>query len=196
MARTIAKDHDKKRQVIQETAARVFADIGFDRTSMNLLSKECGVSKAAIYHYYNSKDELLFDILKSHLSSLRDRVAKVTPKNNDPRMYLREVITEILLAYRGADDYHKVQTNIANVLPAEQQKELADYQRDLVSQVLEATIAVARPSITTDKKRTRAITMSIFGMLNWFYMWNTDQDDKAREQYANVVADIVLDGIC
>ena len=65
MARTIAKDHDQKREQILKSAAKVFADQGFDRASMNLLAKECGISKANIYHYYDSKDALLFDLLDS-----------------------------------------------------------------------------------------------------------------------------------
>ena len=65
MARTIAKDHDAKRAHILKTAARVFAEEGFARASMNQLARACGISKANIYHYYDSKDALHFDILAS-----------------------------------------------------------------------------------------------------------------------------------
>ena len=66
MVRTIAKDHDEKRKQILKSAAKVFADQGFDRASMSLLARECGISKANIYHYYDSKDALLFDILDTY----------------------------------------------------------------------------------------------------------------------------------
>ena len=74
MARTIAKDHDQKRGQILKSAAKVFAEQGFDRASMTQLARECGTSKANIYHYYDSKDAILFDILDCYLSELRDRI--------------------------------------------------------------------------------------------------------------------------
>ena len=74
MARPIAKDHDAKRVHILKTAARVFAQTGFVRASMSQVAKDCGISKANIYHYYSGKDALLFDILDTYLLELRDRL--------------------------------------------------------------------------------------------------------------------------
>ncbi|MDP7151015.1 MAG: helix-turn-helix domain-containing protein, partial [Paracoccaceae bacterium] len=77
MARTIAKDHDEKRALIRKAAAKVFAEQGFDRASMSLLAKEAGISKANIYHYYGSKDALLFDLLDTKLAALLRRILMV-----------------------------------------------------------------------------------------------------------------------
>lgn len=195
MARTIAKDHDEKRDLIQHTAAKVFADTGFDRASMTQLAKACGISKAAIYHYYDSKDDLLFDILETHLKALRDRVAGVKPAGKTPEEYLRAIILEILLAYRGADDYHRVQANAMGALDPERRRILMDYQRALVQQVMDALRAVVSPGVAADKKRLRSITMSLFGTLNWYYMWNTDKGIENRKEYAALVGDIMLNGV-
>ena len=73
-ARSIARDHDEKRGQILLAAAKVFATEGYDRSSMTRLAEECGISKANIYHYYPSKEALLYDILDSHLRALRDTV--------------------------------------------------------------------------------------------------------------------------
>lgn len=195
MARTIAKDHGEKRTLIQKTAARVFADTGFDRTSMSMLAKECGISKAAIYHYYGSKDDLLFDILETHLKALRDRVAKITPAGKSPEEYLRDVTLEILLAYRGADDHHRVQSRGIAMLGEMQQKTLTDYQRSLVAQVSDSVKAVVPSNIAEDRKALRAVTMSLFGMMNWFYMWNHEKGEQNRRDYAQLVCDMVLKGL-
>lgn len=37
--------------------------------------------------------------------------------------------------------------------------------------------------------------MSVFGMLNWYYMWNSGAGSDAREAYANVVANLTLGGV-
>ena len=55
MARPIAKDHSEKRAHILRIAARVFADGGIARASMAQVAEACGISKANIYHYYDSQ---------------------------------------------------------------------------------------------------------------------------------------------
>ena len=70
MARTRATDYDDKRRAILHRAARLFADDGYDRASMASIAADCGVSKALLYHYYDSKDALLFDVIGEHLEIL------------------------------------------------------------------------------------------------------------------------------
>lgn len=122
MSRPIAKDHDAKRMHILKVAARVFADQGFARASMAQVAKDCGISKANIYHYYSSKDALLFDILDTYLSALRDRILGLDLAGLAPEAQLGRIVTETLRAYEGMDHEHKIQTEGIPLLPPEQQK--------------------------------------------------------------------------
>ena len=195
MARTIAKDHGEKRAQILKAAAKVFAEQGFDRASMSKLAAECGISKANIYHYYDSKDALLFDLLDNYLSTLRDLVCGVDAAGLPPEEALRRTVLEILLAYQGADDEHRVQSAGIAVLPADQQQVLRAYQRDMVRQMSSILARLAPAHLKNDASRLRAATMSVFGMLNWFYMWNPGADEAARRDYAALVSDMVLKGL-
>ena len=194
MARTIAKDHDQKRAHILKSAAKVFAENGFDRSSMNLLARECGISKANIYHYYDSKDALLFDLLDSKLSELLERIVSVDASGLDSTEALRKTLTEILLAYEGEDYEHQVQNNLLDLLPMDQQKVLRDYQRQMVAHVANL-ICAARPAVFTGHDALlHATTMSVFGMLNWYYMWKPRATQKDRRDYAAVVTALTLEG--
>ncbi|WP_068312987.1 TetR/AcrR family transcriptional regulator [Polycladidibacter hongkongensis] len=195
MARTIAKDHDDKRKQIQDAAAKFFAETGFDRASMSQLAKSCGISKAAIYHYYESKDALLFDILDSYLKALRDRITSIQRGELEPEAYLRNVLTEILQAYRGADHQHRVQIDAMSYLPEEQQALLRSYQRELVTVVSDSLMELAPAALKANPRKVKATTMSVFGMLNWFYMWNGDDREAARAEYAELVSDILTKGL-
>lgn len=195
MARTIAKDHDQKRDQILKAGAKVFATEGFDRASMTQLARECGISKANIYHYYGGKDAILYDILDNYLSTLRDRVCGVDMTGLDPEGRLRRAVAEILFAYQGADFEHKVQINDMGALPEEQQKKLRGYQRDLVRFLSETLRAAAPEELAGDPVKLRGVTMSVFGMLNWYYMWNSGAGTAAREQYARLVSDLTLEGL-
>ena len=195
MVRTIAKDHDEKRARILKTAAHVFAREGVARASMNQLAKECGISKANIYHYYDGKDALLYDILGTYLAELRNRICELPLEGLDAESRLHKIVSEVLLAYQGMDDEHKIQTEGISILPPEQQEVLRGHQRDMVNLLAGVLKDLAPGVFDGEKRKLRATTMSVFGMLNWFYMWNGRADKRARQEYAELVAKFAMFGV-
>lgn len=195
MSRPIAKDHDEKRTHILKIAARVFAEQGFARASMSQVAKDCGISKANIYHYYKSKDALLFDILDTYLSELRDRIVGLDMTGLNPSEQLKVFVVETLRAYEGMDDEHKIQTEGIVLLPEGQQKILKAYQRELVAHLSSTVQAIAPDVFDGDRHKLRVTVMAIFGMLNWFYMWSSPSDPQARDEYAKLVTQLTLTGV-
>jgi AcrR family transcriptional regulator len=195
LARTIAKDHDEKRSQILKTAARVFSEQGFARASMSHVASSCGISKANIYHYYDSKDALLFDILDTYLSALRHRLLSLPLSGLPPEKALHKIASETLLAYEGMDHEHKIQLEAIPMLEPEKQEILKGYQREIVSQLSEILYQIAPDAFGDDKRKLRSAVMSVFGMLNWFYIWNPNADQSAREEYADLVTRLTLHGL-
>ncbi|WP_305971971.1 MULTISPECIES: TetR/AcrR family transcriptional regulator [unclassified Mameliella] len=195
MARPIAKDHDEKRAQILNCAAQVFAAEGFDRASMNRIAAGCGISKANIYHYYAGKDALLFDLLDSYLSALHARVCVEPAPEATPEDRLLDTVRAVLRAYQGADDHHKVQISALDALPEDKQKVLRAYQRDMVNHLSAILAEIAPDKLGGDPRKLRSVTMSVFGMLNWYYMWNTGAGSEAREEYAQLVTNLTLKGV-
>jgi len=186
MPRGIARDHDEKRAALRKGAARYFARHGYDRASMTGAARECGVSKALLYHYYDSKESLLFDILHGHLSDLADRVTHARAQG------VPGLIRVILAVYEDADAEHKLQIDALATLPPDLQTPLIALQRRLVGTMSDA-VARERPGLTGD--RLRAVTMSVFGILNWFYMWHRPGKGLTRADYAALAADFVSGGL-
>ena len=190
MPRGIAHDHSEKRAAIRKGAAAYFAANGYDRASMTGAAAHCGVSKALIYHYYDSKDVLLYDILHTHLSDLVETVDAVPAGANQ----LRQLIRAILLTYRNADPEHKLQADAMAALGADRREPLMALQRRLVD-VMSDALKTASPDTMSDPDRLRPVTMTVFGMLNWFYMWHRPGKGIGREEYADLVTDMVMGGI-
>ncbi|UWP88557.1 TetR/AcrR family transcriptional regulator [Aliiroseovarius crassostreae] len=189
MPRGIARDHEEKRAAIRKGAADYFAEHGFDRASMTGAAKHCGVSKALIYHYYDSKEALLFDILDTHLSTLVEEV-EAAPETDG----LRGLVRAILVAYKGADAEHKLQLDALSVLEPELQNKLFDLQRRLIDMMGDA-LRDAAPDSLANGAKLRPVTMSVFGILNWYYMWNRPGQGLSREEYADLVTDMLLGGL-
>ena len=194
MVRTIAKDYDTKREKILTAAAHVFAHHGVASASMAEVAKACDISKGNIYHYYDSKLAILFEILDNYLSRLRGRIIAIKLDAGDVARSLEKLCAEILDAYEGMDDEHKIQTEGIPLLPEDQQTVLKGYQRDMVLHV-EIFLSAANKSLQSNPQTRRAATMSVFGMLNWFYMWNTHNDEDGRAAYAKTVAAMTMGGV-
>jgi TetR/AcrR family transcriptional regulator len=192
MARVRAADYDGKRQTILDSSATLFARNGYDRTSMAEVASACGVSKALLYHYYASKETLLFDILHNHLQDLLDATEAVD-RALPPRARLRALVGALLEAYRDADEDHKIQINELGKLPPAQQRQLKDMERDLVRTFSEA-IAADNPALAANKTLLKPVTMSLFGMLNWHYMWFRDHGAISREDYADLATTLLVEG--
>lgn len=51
-----------KRQFIQKVVAKLFAEYGYSATSIEMISNSTDMNKGSLYHYYESKSDILFDI--------------------------------------------------------------------------------------------------------------------------------------
>ena len=191
MPRGLARDHETKRGALRRGAASHFAEQGYDRASMASVAAACGVSKALIYHYYDGKEALLFDLLHEHLSSLAQAI-ETAGRAGTPEDRLRDTIRAILLAYEDADDAHKVQLETLDTLPPARRDPLVQLMRGMVARLGER-LEAASPSGLGDRRR--AVTMSVFGMLNWYYTWNRPGRGMDRTAYADMVTDLVLGGL-
>ncbi|MFW5756578.1 MAG: TetR/AcrR family transcriptional regulator, partial [Tangfeifania sp.] len=60
----------QKKKLIMDTALELFAENGFHATSISQIAKKAGISKGLAYNYFESKDEILDQIVKSGFDSV------------------------------------------------------------------------------------------------------------------------------
>ncbi len=194
MARPRAQDYDQKRRTILKTATQLFAEHGFDRASIASVAAECEVSKDLLYHYYDSKEALLFDIIRRHLEELNQALLEVDDPALPPERRLRLLIGKLLECYRDADDEHRVQINAMATLPPELAETLRGLERRLMAHFSAILIAV-NPALEGDKRLVKPVTMSFFGMLNRVYLWFRPGGPISREDYADLATTLILEGV-
>lgn len=195
MARTRAADFEEKQRVILDHAAQVFADQGMEKASMSQIATVAQVSKALLYHYYPSKDALIFAIIMGHLEELDAAIEAVDDPTLPPEKRLRQLVGTVLENYRGADNQHKVQLNATAALSDEQKAEITAMERSIVRR-FSTVLDQINPSLNTKERPLLIpVTMSLFGMMNWVYMWFRDGGRISRDDYADVATTLILEGI-
>ncbi len=192
MARPRATNYDDKRRAILDRSAELFSEYGYDRASMNRIAEACGVSKANLYHYYKDKDELLFDVIRVHLEDLLSVVEAADRPELAPEARLRELVAALLEAYRDADTQHSVQISSMRFLSEERQSALKNMERELVK-IFSSAVSGIAPQLV-DTTMLKPVTMSLFGMVNWHYLWFRSQGPFSRADYAELVTRLIVDG--
>ena len=173
MARPKSATHDLKRDEILDIAAQCFAQRSYPAASMNDIAAAGGTSKARLYHYYESKEAILFDLLDRYTQRLLAIIAQAQAtaqrRNLDDRATLHELVRSFLEEYETSATRHVALLHDTQFLGEQQRELILNRQRDVVSAVTRF-VQRAYPQRATPANQT-ALTMMLFGMINWTFTW-------------------------
>ena len=194
MARTRAADFNDKQKAILAAAAAVFASMGMEKASMAHVATHSNISKALLYHYYPSKDALIYDIVRSHLNDLDQAVKIADDPALTPDKRLKALVRRALQLYSEQENAHRVMLNSLGVMPSEHMDQLKVIERRIVRR-FSAVINELNPNLSKKRQLLTPVTMSLFGIMNWTYTWFRPDGSMTREEFADVATAVVLDGL-
>jgi AcrR family transcriptional regulator len=136
MARTKAPDFEAQREQILDLAAAAFAATSYPSTSMADLAAACGTSKARLYHYYESKEAILFDLLDRYTCQLMQIVSEVEADSEaraeQPARH-SGTCCAFLAEYETSQTRHIALINDVKFLAEEQRDQILKRERDVVA---------------------------------------------------------------
>jgi AcrR family transcriptional regulator len=189
MARTRSAQHDLKREEILDRAAACFAARSYPAASMNDIAAACGASKARLYHYYDGKDAILFDLLDRHTQRLlviiAETEAEAQRRGLDERAALHLLVRNFLAEYEHSATRHSALLNDAKFLPGAQAGVIVKRQRDIVA-AFARFLRRAYPERVNPQNQA-ALTMMLFGMINWTFTWLKPGGKMSYAQFADEV---------
>lgn len=192
MARTQAADYDERRESILDKAAKLIAERGFLGASMADIAKACKTSKSLLYHYYDSKEVMLFALMDQHLARLWQACEACLSVRRQPADQLRALTHALMAHYVGAAHQQSVLVGALSYLPTAQRKKIVARERQLIDAV-GALLSELNPSLIT-RKRVLPTTMLYFGLINWTHVWYNPKGAISPETLADMAVDMVLSG--
>ena len=222
MARTKAIDYEQQRDAILAKAVSAFAQVGYASASMADLANACGISKAGLYHYFPSKDAILFDALNrftgrlvktahqidAPLSSNTPAITKseTAAGTNGPiegqaiaqaltisQVKLRELIAAFMAIYSGSRDDQIVLLNSVHFLSPQHRQIIVHQERQVVESFARA-LQACHPEKINRQNRT-ALTMTLMSAINFSFAWLREGGALGHEQYADWVAKLWIEGV-
>lgn len=176
------------------TAAQIFRERGFDATSVSEIADALGLTKAGLYHYFESKEALLFEIMTFGLDRVRDEVVIPAQRVADPEERLRQLIT------RHARITTRAQGAVAHL--GDEIRALPPAARKQIEQRMRVYVDLVRDTLNElrDRGRLRDVnptvaTFSVIGMILWLPRWFKQQGALSQDQVADEIAKIAFGGV-
>ncbi|MBS0406862.1 MAG: TetR family transcriptional regulator [Proteobacteria bacterium] len=197
MARPISASHDQRRDEILDVAAACFARQSYPATRMNDIAAACSASKARLYHYYESKEAILFDLLDRYTQKLLVIIGQVQATAHrqalDERATLHELIRAFLREYETSATRHAALLGSTQFLGDEQREVILNRQRDVVAAVTRF-LRRAYPD-RLNARNQNAIAMTLFGMINWTFTWLRPGGPMSYADFADEVIALLERGL-
>lgn len=193
MARPQAADYEERREAILDRAAELFAQSGFLGATVSGIARACDASKSLLYHYYRSKEDVLFGVMSSHIDLLVGDVIEASNGPGTARERLRDLLRRFMKHYVGAAARQKVLLNDLNYLPEDRRQEIVVKQRRIVDAVQELLVAIDE-TLADKPEEARARTMLLFGMINWTSNWYRADGAISPDRLADMALEMAAPG--
>jgi AcrR family transcriptional regulator len=183
------------RQDILHTAARLFQQQGYDATSMNDVAAALKLSKGGLYHHFQSKDEILFNLMNHALDVTQERVIDAVQDIADPEERLRTVIRrhiEVVMSVRDREITVMLHEN--HPLPPAMRRKINARKKDYVHFMENLIAEVQRERGSKANVSARASAFALLGMINWIYQWYRPEGALQEETLVREYTEIFFAG--
>src|SRR5260370_26415984 len=166
MARTRSENYDGIYQGILTTACGLFARQGYMRSSIAELADACKLSRGALYHYFDSKEAILFAILDAHVRQMIVDVEAAVADRSTALEQFRAAITAIVTLNARSTHEQRLILNDLSFLSEDEQKTIKALERQLGDMVSDLLIRLDTEGKIVNRTK-KVYTMMLFGNLNF-----------------------------
>lgn len=168
MTRVRSDDYDAKSQSIMDSAAALFAKVGYPNAKMQDIAQACGATKSMLYHYFPAKDDLLSAMLTEHLEKVIFSVDEAVTGSKPAKDRFADFVFTYAQKSAQSRRRHVIAMNDMKFLPKNMQAPLRQLEKKVTDQVADLLREV-NPGLKDDVYKPYA--MMLLGMLNWTDYW-------------------------
>jgi TetR/AcrR family transcriptional regulator, cholesterol catabolism regulator len=181
-------------QEIYLLAAQLFVERGVESTSLSDIARALNITKAALYYYFESKQELLYRIVELGLDNVKNEVLDPAREIEDPEARLKFIILNH--ARLAAEGNHAViiVSHEMNSLSFTQREAVLKRRREYFEFVRETLVEIQADAKLNPIDMTTA-TFTLFGMILWLSRWYRSSGKLSVEKVCQDVCDMALKGL-
>ena len=188
------KEKERRRAAIYKTATKILCNLGYEKASIRNIAEAMGMTKAGLYYYFESKEELLYQILDSYMDDLLTGIQEISERISDPLSFIQECIRFQVNLYCRDQYRSKLIIHDENCLSGQYYRALKEKQRSYLSfwkKGLEDYCkqnGIAAPHLSVD-------VHFLVGMCNWTYQWYDSKGEVKPDVLAKKILNIFFYGV-
>jgi len=184
----------RARQKMLTVAAEIFRAKGFERSTMEEVARQLGMLKGSLYYYFESKQEILDNILLIPREKLLRRLERIAASPAPPQEKLRRAIKTFVSSF----DVEYPAMSVAvyeRFSPSEGQGEQVRRLRRRVQEIFEGIVQEGVDAGLFETGDVKMATFAIAGMCNWLSTWYQKDGRLSSDRIGDVFSDLILGGL-
>lgn len=189
------KNRLKKKEQIGKAAAKVFNKKSYLETNIDDIADAVKMSKGGIYHYFSSKDEILFFILDRYMDIVLKDLESQLQTIRDSASKIKFIIERHIDLYTKHMAYSKTLLHDAHCLSPKRHKFIKVKQREYYRIVMDILSEFFEGSGQMKRKELKAFAFLLFGMMNWTYQWYDPKGPIDPKKLSEITWSVFLKGL-
>ena len=187
--------YDRRQQEVVLAAASVFAERGFDRTSVQELTEAMGLTPAALYHYFGSKEQLLLHICDQLMEPLLEQARALGEDADEPGERLRRLMRLWVAHVVAHRDHMLVFQQERHVIERGERWRGVRASRKQFERIVEDVLAAAEDAGTLVVHLDRRLALAaLLGMVNHTAQWYRPRGRLSPEAIADGYLGLLVRG--
>ncbi len=196
---TIAKagkelEAQPRKEQILRCAAKLFSQRGYEATTLGDLASAAGIAKATLFHYFNTKEQILFELYSQTMDMALASLNSIKP-NYDPAIELKEMLREHAIGIMTNQPLHRIFFGEEHGLEAEHLQIIRTKQKESINLVADRVIALQRANRVPKKVHPRVAAQSLLGIGSFTYQWFQPERDMTKEEIADFIVTLAMGGL-
>jgi AcrR family transcriptional regulator len=193
MTRVRADDYEDKKQAILNKAAALIARKGFDVATMMDVAKACGTSKSHLYHYFPSKEDLLYAIVHEHITRQSAELKRIVALALGAEERFAQFIDSFVQGAARSRNEHLMLMNDIKFLPKAQLDEIRRMEVD-ITEMLESLLREINPGLMAEERMQKPYALLLFGMMIWTFSWYRRSGPISPHELAQRISALFVHG--
>jgi len=184
---------EQKKRIIAQTAAVLFSEKSYLDTSLADIAVAAGFTKAGIYHYFPSKDEILFYVTNTFLDEGLEEIEQQLSGVKDSRAKIRTLVHHVISHYTREQSAAKTLFHDNMLLPSQSFQIIKEKQRRYV----QITVDILGEFFGQKLSKGHMISLAflLLGMCSWTFSWYKPQGSVTPDELSEIIYDIFIEGI-
>jgi AcrR family transcriptional regulator len=193
MTRVRADDYESKRQTILDKASALIARKGFDVATMMDVAKACGASKSHLYHYFPSKEELLYAIAHEHITTQAAELNRIVAQPLPAEERFSQFVATFMQGAARSRNEHLILMNDIKFLPKVQLDEIRRLEAEL-TELMESLLREINPEFMAEERLQKPYSLLLFGMMIWTFSWYRRAGSITPRELAQHISTLFVHG--